>query len=183
MLWHLNKTNAALPLLLAWVVTLWKLTLLFCRVFRSGLYIPDDILVLNQIGSGSYSSFSHRVFWVTAVTFLSSIPEVPDSNLGWDPDCRILWLPSAPQLNCWDSTDTILINTILNHADMPGCWYVLSATRKETSYGYQILTFASHSKKKKSEACPSNQVSATAMTSALDVKCRSRRKQATATKL
>ena len=29
---------------------------------------------------------------------------------------------------------------------LPGCWYVLSPTRKETSYSDQPLTFASHSK-------------------------------------
>jgi hypothetical protein len=29
---------------------------------------------------------------------------------------------------------------------LPGCWYVLCPTRKETSYSDQTLTFASHSK-------------------------------------
>ena len=56
---------------------------------------------------------------------------------------------------------------------LPGCWQVLSPTRKETSYSDQTQTFASHSKKKKnSEACPSNQVSVAAMTSASDEKWR-----------
>ena len=48
---------------------------------------------------------------------------------------------------------------------------VLSPTRKETSYSDQTLTFATHSKKN-SEVCPSNQVSAAAMTSASDEKWR-----------
>ena len=52
-----------------------------------------------------------------------------------------------------------------------GCWKVLSPTRKETSYSDQTLTFASHSKKN-SESCPSNQVSAVAVTSASDEKWR-----------
>ena len=34
---------------------------------------------------------------------------------------------------------------------IPGCWYVLSPTRKETSYSDQTLMFASHSKKKKNQ--------------------------------
>jgi len=36
----------------------------------------------------------------------------------------------------------------------------------------KLLTFASHAKKKNSEGCPSNQVSAAAMTSALEEKWR-----------
>jgi hypothetical protein len=43
---------------------------------------------------------------------------------------------------------------------------------KEISYSDKTLTFASHSKKKNSEGCPSNQVSAAAMTSASDEKWR-----------
>ena len=39
------------------------------------------------------------------------------------------------------------------------CTRVLIPTRKETSYSDQALTFASRSKKKISEGCPSNQVS------------------------
>jgi hypothetical protein len=43
----------------------------------------------------------------------------------------------------------------------------------EASYSDQTLTFASHSEKKKSEGCPSNQVSAAAaMTSASEEKWR-----------
>ena len=55
---------------------------------------------------------------------------------------------------------------------IPGCCQVLSPTRKETSYSDQTLTFASQSKKKNSEGCLSNQVSAAAMTSASDEKWR-----------
>ena len=48
-------------------------------------------------------------------------------------------------------------------------------TSHEAQYTSQpvALTFASHSKKKNSECCPSNQVSAAAMTSATDEKWRS----------
>ena len=55
---------------------------------------------------------------------------------------------------------------------LPGCWQVLSLTRKEICYRNQTLTFASHSKKKKLEVCPPKQVSAAAMTSASDEKWR-----------
>ena len=57
-------------------------------------------------------------------------------------------------------------------SDTPGCWWVLSLTRKATSYSDQTLNFASHSKKKKSEDCPINQVSAAAINSASDEKWR-----------
>jgi hypothetical protein len=54
----------------------------------------------------------------TAVTFLCGIPDVPDSNLGWNPDWHVLWLSYIPQLNCWDSTGTVRINAVLNHTDL-----------------------------------------------------------------
>ena len=44
--------------------------------------------------------------------------------------------------------------------------------RGDTSHSHRTLTFASHSKKKKSEVFPSNQVSAAGMTSASDEKWR-----------
>jgi hypothetical protein len=52
---------------------------------------------------------------------------------------------------------------------LPGCWWVLSPTRKETSYSDQTLTFANHWKKNW-EGCPLNQVSVAAMTSTSDEK-------------
>ena len=66
-------------------------------------------------------------------------------------------------------------------AEVPGCWYVLSPTREETSYSDQIVTFANHSEEEEEEeeggggeggGGPSNQVSAAAMTSASNEKWR-----------
>ena len=63
--------------------------------------------------------------------------------------------------------DVILLTPFI----IPGYWYVLSPTRKETSCSDQTLNFASHQKKNQ-EVCPPNQVSAAAMTSASDEKWR-----------
>ena len=67
------------------------------------------------------------------------------------------------------SSTHCLWKTALN---LPGCWEVLSPTRKETNYSDQTLTSASHSKKKNYENYPSNQVSAATVTSASDEKWR-----------
>ena len=54
---------------------------------------------------------------------------------------------------------------------IPGCWYVLSPTTKETNYSDQTLNVCKPLKNN-SEGCPSNQFSAAAMTSASDKKWR-----------
>ena len=58
------------------------------------------------------------------------------------------------------------------HYTSPGCWQAFSPTRKETSYSDQTLNLQVTQKKKNSEVCPFNQVSAAVMTSASDEKWR-----------
>ena len=101
------------------------------------------------------------VFWFTKNSLfdVTSMWLTHKLHVGRFPDSAVP--PAAPRLDTLSRED--------RSRPIMGCLWVLSPTRKESSYSDQTLTFTSHPPKN-SEVCPSNRVSAAAMTSRVRLK-------------